>query len=66
MLDQVITILLNTSMLVGGIFGFILDNTIPGMHSHCVNLLHLHLVSHFGIILYGRYFQFPLYRVSKF
>lgn len=29
-IDQIITVLLQTSMLVGGITGFLLDNTIPG------------------------------------
>lgn len=29
-LDQVLQVLLTTSMFVGGFFGFILDNTIPG------------------------------------
>ena len=29
-LDQIIKVLLETSMFVGGILGFILDNTIPG------------------------------------
>ncbi|XP_028647366.1 xan_ur_permease domain-containing protein [Erpetoichthys calabaricus] len=29
-LDQVITVLLTTGMFVGGFFGFVLDNTIPG------------------------------------
>ena len=29
-LDQVILVLLNTSMFVGGFVGFILDNTVPG------------------------------------
>lgn len=29
-LDQVLLVLLTTSMFVGGFFGFILDNTIPG------------------------------------
>lgn len=29
-LDQILIVLLQTSMLVGGILGFILDNTIPG------------------------------------
>ena len=28
--DQIITVLLSTSMFVGGTMGFILDNTIPG------------------------------------
>lgn len=28
--DQILTVLLQTSMLVGGFLGFILDNTIPG------------------------------------
>lgn len=30
-LDQVLQVLLTTSMFVGGFFGFILDNTIPGI-----------------------------------
>ena len=29
-LDRVITVLLSTAMFVGGIIGFILDNTVPG------------------------------------
>lgn len=29
-IDQIITVLLSTSMLVGGVVGFVLDNTIPG------------------------------------
>lgn len=29
-LDQVLQVLLTTSMFVGGFFGFLLDNTIPG------------------------------------
>ena len=28
--DQVITVLLSTSMFVAGMLGFVLDNTIPG------------------------------------
>ncbi|OWF47685.1 Solute carrier family 23 member 1 [Mizuhopecten yessoensis] len=28
--DQIMTVLLSTSMLVGGVLGFVLDNTIPG------------------------------------
>ena len=28
--DEVITVLLSTSMFVGGTLGFLLDNTIPG------------------------------------
>lgn len=31
-LDQVLLVLLTTSMFVGGFFGFILDNTIPGKY----------------------------------
>lgn len=30
-LDQMLQVLLTTSMFVGGFFGFILDNTIPGI-----------------------------------
>lgn len=30
-LDQVIVVLFTTHMFIGGFFGFILDNTIPGM-----------------------------------
>ena len=29
-LDQIIVVLLSTSMFVGGFIGFVLDNTIPG------------------------------------
>ncbi len=32
--DQIITILLSTSMFVGGVVAFILDNTIPGQAGH--------------------------------
>ncbi|KAG9334440.1 hypothetical protein JZ751_007637 [Albula glossodonta] len=32
-LDQVLQVLLTTSMFVGGFFGFVLDNTIPGSRS---------------------------------
>lgn len=36
-LDQVLQVLLTTSMFVGGFFGFVLDNTIPGeFHIVCV------------------------------
>lgn len=31
-LDQVIIVLFTTHMFIGGFFGFILDNTIPGMN----------------------------------
>ena len=31
--DEVITVLLSTSMFVGGTLGFLLDNTIPGKQS---------------------------------
>lgn len=30
LLDQIIIVLLETSMFVGGVTGFILDNTVPG------------------------------------
>ena len=30
-LDQVIVVLFTTHMFIGGFFGFILDNTIPGV-----------------------------------
>lgn len=30
-LDQILTVLLSTSMFVGGLAGFVLDNTIPGI-----------------------------------
>jgi len=29
--NQIVSVLLGTSMFVGGVTGFILDNTIPGM-----------------------------------
>jgi nucleobase transporter 1/2 len=31
-LDQVLTVLLSTAMFVGGVLGFTLDNTVPGMY----------------------------------
>ena len=31
--DQIIVVLLSTSMFVGGFIGFVLDNTIPGKNS---------------------------------
>ena len=30
-MDQILTVLLSTSMFVGGLIGFVLDNTLPGM-----------------------------------
>jgi hypothetical protein len=30
--DQLLTVLLGTSMFVGGLVGFILDNTVPGKY----------------------------------
>jgi len=30
--DQILTVLLSTSMFVGGLIGFVLDNTLPGMN----------------------------------
>ena len=34
--DSVFTVLLSTNMFVGGVIGFVLDNTIPGTHlQHC-------------------------------
>ena len=42
-IDQIIVVLLKTSMFVGGFFGFFLDNTIPGMKFYhlcvAINLL---------------------------
>ena len=32
-MNQIVSVLLGTSMFVGGVTGFILDNTIPGMMS---------------------------------
>lgn len=38
-LDQMLQVLLTTSMFVGGFFGFILDNTIPGtLLNNCIFL----------------------------
>jgi len=31
-LDQILTVLLQTSMLIGGLLAFFFDNTIPGKH----------------------------------
>jgi hypothetical protein len=32
--DQVLSVLLSTSMFVGGVVGFLLDNTVPGKNHH--------------------------------
>lgn len=40
-LDQVLQVLLTTSMFVGGFFGFILDNTIPGIFYSMKTLVYL-------------------------
>jgi nucleobase transporter 1/2 len=34
-LDQLFTVLLSTSMFVGGMLGFVLDNTVPGKNNYC-------------------------------
>ena len=34
--DQILTVLLGTSMFVGGFVGFVLDNTIPGTVIHII------------------------------
>ena len=34
--DQILTVLLGTSMFVGGFVGFVLDNTIPGTVMHII------------------------------
>ena len=31
-LDAILVVLLSTSVFVGGVIGFVLDNTIPGMY----------------------------------
>lgn len=36
--DQMLQVLLTTSMFVGGFFGFVLDNTVPGALTHQHNL----------------------------
>ena len=41
-LDQVLQVLLTTSMFVGGFFGFFLDNTIPGNFLLHLNALFVH------------------------
>lgn len=33
-LDQLLTVLLSTSMFVGGLIGFVLDNTVPGNYNN--------------------------------
>ena len=37
--DQIFTVLLSTSMFVGGVVGFVLDNTVPGLIFHCTRAL---------------------------
>ena len=44
--DQVITVLLSTSMFVAGVLGFVLDNTIPG-----IGALKCDITYHVAIIL---------------
>lgn len=46
-LDQVIIVLLSTSMFLGGLLAFILDNTIPGTFVY-----HIHCVEHHDLIYY--------------
>lgn len=41
-LDQVLQVLLTTSMFVGGLFGFILDNTIPGEFCFTYSMSHFY------------------------
>lgn len=45
--DQMLQVLLTTSMFVGGFFGFILDNTIPGiLHNLALTLLIVHTLKY--------------------
>lgn len=43
-LDQVLQVLLTTSMFVGGFIGFVLDNTIPGISLLSLNCLFIYFV----------------------
>lgn len=43
-LDQVLQVLLTTSMFVGGFFGFVLDNTIPGISLPSLNCAFIYFV----------------------
>jgi len=40
--DQIFTVLLSTSMFVGGVTGFILDTSVPGNRSLAVGRSHTH------------------------
>lgn len=48
-LDQVLQVLLTTSMFVGGFLGFILDNTIPGIF---LTDLYYHFIYFIGITMF--------------
>lgn len=43
-LDQVLQVLLTTSMFVGGFIGFVLDNTIPGISLPSLNCSFIYFV----------------------
>lgn len=43
-LDAVLTVLLSTSILVGGAIGCFLDNFVPGRWIHVVDLIYFHLL----------------------
>ena len=48
--DQIITVLLSTSMFTAGVIGFVLDNTVPGIssiyyiHHACIALSFIFMV----------------------
>jgi hypothetical protein len=47
--DSIITVLLSTSILVGGITGCLCDNLIPGMLSYFLNTINLQTAMHLSL-----------------
>lgn len=47
-MDQIFSVLLSTSMFVGGAIGFVLDNTIPGWY--CLSSYHFSQFSRIPIV----------------
>lgn len=51
-LDQVLQVLLTTSMFVGGFIGFVLDNTIPGILRPSLNCSFIYFVGEWVVVLW--------------
>ncbi len=53
-------ILFTTHMFIGGFFGFVLDNTIPGKSKKCMTVGHVNLQVHV-VVKRSVYDSFPLF-----